>query len=408
MGCGSSKRRVRPAEPGTSRHSQVQTCVQCGLDGHRKVATWWCEDCQHYICNYCAWNHSNLENTRNHYLLQACSLPKPKPTKPAWENKSTSKQAVLDVYFDTRADLHYTDVHSYNKWNQSDGEEHVREECLLPVARGPCCRKRFVTQAAAIVTACTFVPGGYIAVTDYLNEQVKLFTAKFQCNSYITLEGCKPTDICSHGSDVFVTIEDKTKIESLKVTLPYLGFGRKLKRKRTFKTEGYCDSIAVCRRSFFTYGLVAGVTYPQGFVTKKYQVHIMDFHGAVQLRLFYDDTGQTLFHGKVFVSGTPKQGEIIVSDKTDGSVQGFNTITGDGTFKHKVREPLGLSVDANNNIYVITNSCFFWIPPNRETVISFLKRGHRSKSSNCCYDNKTKTLAVTSNHSETVQLYKII
>lgn len=399
---------MHPAVPGSSGRGQLEICAQCGLDGQRKVATWWCEDCCHHICNYCAWNHSNMMSTRNHYLLQSSSLPKPKPVRSAWETQSYSKQALLLAYFDTRADLHYADIQNYNQWDQTDGQEHTRGECLLPVPRGSCCPRRYISQAAAIITACTFLPGGYIAVADYLNEQVKLFDKKFHCNSFIALPGFRPTDICSYGYELFAAIEDKPEVANLSISLPYLCLGRKLSRKKSITTDGYCNSVAICRRSFFSHALVAGITYPQGFATKQYQVHIMDFNGAIKLKLFYDDTGQSLFHGKVFVSGTVTCGEIIVSDKADGSVQGFNTITREGVFKHKIKDPLGLSVDNQNNIYVITNSCFYWISPNRDRVVSFLKRGHRSKSSNCCYDNKTKMLAVTSSHSETVQLYTII
>ncbi|XP_053393483.1 uncharacterized protein LOC128555337 [Mercenaria mercenaria] len=380
MGCGCSQGKVAPttfsrgSQPGSSRARNHDICAQCGIDSQRKVATWWCEDCQQCICNYCAWNHSNVAQTKSHYLVPASSLPKPKPLKPAWEQERKSKQALLIANFDSKADLHYVETHHEDHWNRSDGQEYERGECLLPIVKGRCCPKRYVTQAAAINTACTFLPGGYIAVADYLNEQVKLFDSKFNCSSYIKLEGCSPIDICSHGSDIFVSIENKCKLEKLNVTLPVLCFGRKLERKEIIKTDGYCDSIAVCRLSYFSYGLVAGMTFSSTYYTKRYQVHIMNFNGEVKKMLFYDNTGQTLFHGKVFVSGSTRKGEIYVSDKTSETIQGFNIITGEGLFNiTSIQEPLGLTVDKKNNIYVITNACFYWIPPEREDVIPFLR-----------------------------------
>ncbi|KAH3747377.1 hypothetical protein DPMN_181802 [Dreissena polymorpha] len=185
-------------------------------------------------------------------------------------------------------------------------------------------------------------------------------------------------------------------------------YGRKLSKTGLLKTEGYCDSIAIYRRSLVSYGLVLGITYPSSFETKRFQVHTMDFYGNTLVKIFYDNMGKTLFHGKVFVTGTPKSGEIIVSDNVGGTIQGFNTRTSEGLFKLDVQAPLGISVDNSHNIYVISNSCFYWIPRHRENAVAILKRGHRSKSTNCCYDNRTSTLAVTSTHSETVQLYKIL
>lgn len=413
MGCGCSKGKIAPsttgAQPGSSRSRNYDICAQCGIEGQRKVATWWCEDCRQCICNYCAWNHSNTAQTKSHYLVPTSSLPKPKPLKPAWEHQRQSKQAVLVSNFDTKADLHYTEKHPDDHWNEANAPEYERGECLLPIVKGRCCPKRLVTQSAAIITSCTFLPGNYIAVTDYLNKQVKLFDKKFNCSSYVKFEGSNPIDICSHGSIVYVVTENMSKIDKLKLTIPLLCFGRKLKRMKLIKTEGYCDSIAICRVSFFFHGLVVGMTFSATYHTKRYQVHIMSLNGEVKTMLFYDDTGLSLFHGKVFVSGSPKKGEIYVSDKTGETVQGFNIITGEGLFKvTTIQEPLGLSVDDNNNIYIITNACFYWIPPDREDVRPFLKRGHRSKSHNCCYDNQSETLAVTSSHSETVQLYKII
>lgn len=409
MGCGCSKGAVGPvtSEPGSSLHTLPNTCAICGLDGQRKVASWWCEDCKLCICNYCAWNHSTVDATRAHYLVPREIERKPKPLKPAWEKKKPSKIAQLVENFDTRADLHYAETHGSDSWNQTDGPEHERGECLLPVVKGRCCPKRYITQAAAVITSCTFLPGGYIAVTDYLNEQIKLFNEKYKCRSFVKVEGSNPTDICSNGSDIYVTVEDKCKIEKLNLTIPICCMGRKLKKNGFIKTEGYCDSVAICRVSFCFRGLVVGMTFSATYHTKRYQVHILSFSGQTLKTLFYDDSGQTLFHGKVFVCGSPNKGEIYVSDNTGETVQGFNFIKGQGLFRHSIQEPLGLTVDDQKNIYVITHSCFYWITPNREEVIPFLKRGHRSRSHNCCYDNKTKRLALTSSHSETVQLYKI-
>lgn len=412
MGCCCGTSYVEPTDgaryqPEQSVATKPDICPICGSNGQRKVVSWWCDDCKHYICNLCAWNHSNYQNTRSHSLVPVSTLPIPHPSMPAWVKQQEHKQALLLVNFDTRADLHYVETHGESHWNHTDGQEHERHRYLLPLVTGMCCPKRLITQSAAVITACTFISGGYIVVADYLHEQVKLFDSQLICKSYLKLEGNNPCDMCNHGADVYVTVENKCEIYVLHVTFPYLCFGRKLKHKEIITTEGCCDSIAVCRASASFHGLVVGMTFSGNDHTKKYQVQIMTLKGKVLKMLFNDDTGQTLFHGKVFVSGSPKNGEIFVTDKQGDSVQGFNTITGEGLFKHNVTQPLGITVDNRNNIYVISNLCFYWIPPHRETLEILLKRGHRSRSHNCCYDTNTQMLAVTSSHSETVQFFKI-
>ncbi|KAH3747378.1 hypothetical protein DPMN_181803 [Dreissena polymorpha] len=134
MGCGASGRgQVGPApdEPGISGEEPILTCAQCVLDGKNKVATWWCEDCREFICNYCAWSHGNTPSTKHHYLIRADAIPKEKqkvnkPGKQSWARPAESKQAVMSTYFDARAELHYVEIENLNKWNQAEGAERVR------------------------------------------------------------------------------------------------------------------------------------------------------------------------------------------------------------------------------------------------------------------------------------------
>ena len=413
MGNGNStKTRVVPfaPQPGSSIPSTSgldDTCGMCGKDGNKKTAKWWCENCRDYICNYCAWNHSNDRKTASHTLTPSQYLRRKKKQTPSWQDKLLSKQALLAVYFDTKADLHYVDVKNYHKWNQYEGEEHERGGCLFPQCNMCYCHKRYVPEAAAVISGCAFTPGGYLAVTDFLNEEIKLFDTDYNCTSFLKLEG-KPIDICCHDSYLYVALANRNKIIKVQVTYPVLCIGRKLFKKGELITDGNCDSIAIYRHSKRSYGLVLGITIPSAYHTKKHQVHILDMNGTVIQTLFYDNDGKKLFRGPVFVSGSRQVGEVIVSDTENNTIQGFNMRTGDVTFEHHIEKPLGVTTDKRYNIYLITNSCFYWIPPNRHMIVPFLKRGHRSRATNCCYDNKSEKLAVTSSNSETVQIYKIL
>ena len=256
------------------------------------------------------------------------------------------------------------------------------------------------------ITGCVYLPSGYLVLIDHRNRRVKLFDSELKCRSFVDLEH-RPFGVCVCNGRLYVTIPKEKEIQKISVSFPFICIARKLILRSTIKTEGECYGITHYRND-----LIVGLKFPP-LVTDisdfSWQIHIMSTDGVVKQKIISDLRGKTLFTDAYFIAMASTKKELIVSEATDDRVKGYNLKQKKKTFNHKVEEPKGLTVDKNNNVFVLGKyASIHWIEADRRHV-HVLLQGVPSKISygeNITYNTKTNKLLVPRNENK-VDIYKL-
>ena len=256
------------------------------------------------------------------------------------------------------------------------------------------------------ITDCVYLSSGYLVLIDNRNKRVKLFDSDLKCRSFVDLEH-RPFGVCQCNGSLYVSIPKQKEIQKISVSFPFFCIARKLILRSTFKTEGECYGI-----THYKNDLIVGLKFPP-LVTDisdfSWQIQIMSSTGVVKQKIVNDSRGRTLFTDAYFLTMAANKRELVVSQATDDRVKGYNIKHKKKTFNHKVEEPKGLTVDKNNNIYILgKDAAIHWIETDRKHV-HMLLQGVQSKISfgeGLAYNTRSNKILVPRNENK-VDIYKL-
>ncbi|XP_052776090.1 uncharacterized protein LOC128213980 [Mya arenaria] len=263
-----------------------------------------------------------------------------------------------------------------------------------------------MNQRRSKVSGCSYMDNGFLVIVDANNHRVKLYDQDLKCCSFVDLE-FRPYDVCSIGSQLFVTLPKHRSVQKLSVTFPFVFVKRKLRKKSTFKTEAECRGIVGYQND-----LIASVRYStltnSETTESSWQIHILSTNGTVKRRFANNAEGSPLIHDARYICLTHDNKEIIISEAEDNGVKCLNIETGEITFNQHMEDPKGITCDKNSNIYVLgKQGSIRWILADRQCVKILLNGTKHVKYSNALtYFQGTHTLALPRNENK-IDLYRV-
>ena len=320
------------AAPERSDKLHDNLCGPCSIDGVKKDAKHYCQDCGQNICNTCKDYHRKFAGTRNHTIG---------PVKKDIAT-SSAKRGQINV------SRYMASMETYNRKNIVLLGRKVQRFERDVGADDPTDTER------PCVTGSTVMANGNAVLCDNRNGKIKLIDSSGFLTDRLKLSGLWNVSVLD-SMNVIVTIPKNKHLQVVQVS-------PQLKPGRVIKLDKECWGVEVLKEEIY---VTCHNAPGEG------EIRVLGLDGKVKRRLGVDENGAFMFTAPYYITVNSSGKTIFISD------MGTNTVTCmsvDGGIIYtynddSMKSPMGLLCDSEDNILV-----FGWHSHNAQVLTADGKR----------------------------------
>ena len=304
--------------------SQKEYCGLCLQEGGKKEASYFCENCESYICDSCKSSHKKFQELRNHIIMPNITQQHDDTSGPSDETAqlsqlSTQPSESINAPSETSKPEDFTNVADKSSKPSTSVSETETISVTTPDEPADSGRTGIPNEIQGLKDAkfnlatkvniggagdkrkpniggCCFMPGGELVLSDFLGHKVKLLDDHFNLKDVLENLKWGPFDVAA--------LDNVTAAVTLEKEIQLITISPSLKKGRIISVGKNCYGIDVAANQIYV------CCYTPG--KENGEIRIYDFEGNLKKKIG-KKMFSNIFEKPKYVS-VSRSGEIFVID----------------------------------------------------------------------------------------------